>query len=291
MGPYLRRLRTLSKTSVPFSSLPVEVQLNIMEHLDAKTIQRLPQVRNAMKAIVDGHQLYLALKIAKREQLRILRFGSYHDYSKLSLLEALSRWVAQKGVWSDREHFFHSLSLFVKHYMHNRDPSTVFWATDFDLTMLAGGLLSLHAYAHMFTDGTYFYTTTIDQFLSRWRKPGNDINEDVFRTLHQEVTGNPERLNFKVHARGKPYRDGLPPRLITELEDYNAHCTLGTYSSSDFDSLIGTPSTFQTGAFAYYVEEDIALNIVTLAMQLSSDSERSKRPLLCAAMWEVLRAW
>ena len=82
-------------------TLPTELQLQIIDKLDAKTTQRMTAVCRSTKALIDQHKETLARNIAKREYARLQSVIDYHDYSELPLIEALSRWVAHKGMWID----------------------------------------------------------------------------------------------------------------------------------------------------------------------------------------------
>ncbi len=104
------------KSSTPYLlTLPVEVQLKVLGDLDPKSIQRMRQVHGNFKTLVDQHAEHIVMPIQQAEIARLDAVIKRHDYKDLGLLEAFSRYVADKGAWRKWRTRAESIQVFAEH--------------------------------------------------------------------------------------------------------------------------------------------------------------------------------
>ncbi len=253
--------------------MPVEIKLNIIGHLDAKSVQRTRRVCTELKSFFDIHKDSLAQTVNDKNIARLQAFIQYHDYKDVSLLDAVSRWVAHRGLWlegSKRDlsivHFCEHFCVAKQNQLHGTHISNV------EVQSLVEFLLLTHLNQH---EG-YFVPRSGDDYPQIDLLLQNGLwsasHEQLTLEMQQEVLADQFRFSTALHQYVNTYHASNTHHQLTPKVNSGGGLTMGRIQSNLHEDLDVPQLAY---SFAYYVDGPIAEQRVR-AMIASGDNKNTR---------------
>ncbi len=285
MASVTEKFNTLNIGATPASypskptlfGVPAEVKLKIIGRLDPKEIQRARQLSSQFKALVDEHKISLAKPPQDKEIARLKAFLDYHDYTGLSLLEALTRWTDHWGVWDyDIQEY---CKAFGRRFLPRQDLACMFHGAEFKKFWgTVVWLLRVHAFTHTkrpdgVRDPNEHHYLDTDLFSVSATLFGLNATEEGMSQIHQDVMAEPPRLSTNVK-----YTKPRAPFLSS-----------ATAWNDEVSRVLDGPS-IQDGIFFRYQigDGDAAEELRQAMMKVAMVDGAAMEPLVKAAMLQKL---